>query len=65
MRQGKYEINWDYYLIDRSKLIYIENRVGEKALQHLEPYLCINSITPFVTIEDLSNHLEDIFGNPH
>ena len=43
----------------------MENRVGGKALQYLEPCLRVNSITYFVTIEDLFNHLEDIFGNPH
>ena len=63
--RGKFEINWDHYPTDRSKLIYAENRVGGKALQHLEPCLRLNSITPFTTIDDLFNHLEDIFGNPH
>ena len=63
--QGKFEINWDYYPTDQSKLIYAENRVGGKALQHLEPCLRVNSITLFATIEDLFNHLEDIFDNPH
>ena len=63
--RGKFEINWDHYLSERSKLIYAENRVGGKALQHLEPCLRLNSITPFTTIDDLFNHLEDIFGNPH
>ena len=63
--RGKFEINWDHYPTDRSKLIYAENRVGGKALQHLEPCLRVNSITFFATIEDLFNHLEDIFGNPH
>ena len=63
--RGKFEINWDHYLTDRSKLIYAKNRVGGKALQHLEPCLRVNSITPFATIKDLFNHLEDIFGNPH
>ena len=63
--RGKFEINWDHYPTDRSKLIYAENRVEGKALQHLESCLRVNSITPFVTIEDLFNHLEDIFGNPH
>ena len=63
--QSKFEINWDHYPTDRNKLIYPENRVGGKALQHLEPCLRVNSITPFATIEDLFNHLEDIFGNPH
>ena len=63
--RGKFEINWDHYPTDRSKLIYAENRVGGKALQHLEPCLRVNSITPFATIEDLFNHLEDIFGNSH
>ena len=63
--RGKFEINWDHYPSERSKLIYAENRVGGKALQHLEPCLRLNSITPFTTIDDLFNHLEDIFGNPH
>ena len=63
--QGKFKINWDHYPTERSKLIYIENRVGEKALQHLEPCLQLNLITLFATIEDLFNYLEDIFANPH
>ena len=63
--RGKFEINWDHYPSERSKLIYAENRVGGKALQHLEPCLRLNSITLFTTIDNLFNHLEDIFGNPH
>ena len=63
--QGKFEINWDHYQSERSKLIYAKNWVGGKVLQHLEPCLRLNSITLFTTIDDLFNHLEDIFGNPH
>ena len=63
--QGKFEINWDYYPSERSKLIYIENWVREKALQYLEPYFRLNSIILFTIIDNLFNHLEDIFGNPH
>ena len=63
--QSKFEMNWDYYPLERSKLIYEENRIRGKALQHLEPCLRLNSITPFTTIDNLFNHLEDIFGNPH
>lgn len=63
--RDKFEINWHHYPTDRSKLIYAENRVGGKALQHLKPCLRHNSIIPFATIDDLFNHLEDIFGNPH
>ncbi len=63
--QGKFEINWDHYPSGRSKLIYAENRVAGKALQHLEPCLWLNSITPFTTIDDLFNYLEDIFSNPY
>ena len=63
--RGKFEINWDHYPSERSKLIYAENRVGRKALQHLEPCLRLNSITLFTTIDDLFNHLKDIFGNSH
>ncbi len=63
--RGKFEINWDHYQSERSKLIYVENRVGEKALQHLEPCFQLNFITPFTTIDNLFNHLKDIFGNLH
>ena len=62
--QGKCKINWDHYLLERSKLIYIENRVRGKALKHLEPCLRLNFITFFTTNNNLFNHLEDIFGNP-
>ena len=61
----KFEINWNHYPYKRSKLIYAENRVRGKALQHLEPCLRLNSLTLFTTIDDLFNHLEDIFGNLH
>ncbi len=63
--QGKFEINWDHYPSERSKLIYVENRVEGKALQHLELCLRLNSITLFTTINDLFNNLKDIFGNPY
>ena len=63
--QSKIEINWDHYPTDQSKLIYVKNRVGRKVLQHLEPCLRVNLITFFATIEDLFNHLENIFDNPH
>ena len=63
--RGKFEMNWDHYPTERSKLIYIENRVGGKALQYLEPCLRLNLITHFATLKDLFNHLKDIFGNPY
>lgn len=63
--QAKFEINQDYYSSEKSKLIYAENRVGGKFLQHLEPCLQLNFITPFTTINDVLNYLENIFGNPH
>ncbi len=62
---GKFEINKNYYPTNRSKLIYGENKVRGKALQHLEPCLRLNSITPFTTIDNLFNHFENIFGNPY
>lgn len=63
--QSQYEIHQNYYLINRSKLIYIENTVGGEALQHLKPCLLDNSITFFATILSLFNHLEDIFVHYH
>lgn len=63
--QGKFEINYDHYLTDKSKLIYVENRIRKKVLQHLEPYLRLNLITFFTIIENLFNHLKNIFGNSH
>lgn len=50
---------------DRSKAIYIENRIGRKTLQHWELFLQLSSITPLTTIDDLFNHLGDIFGKLH
>ena len=61
--QRKFEINWDHYPINQSKLIYAENRVEKKVLQHLELCLCVNLIAFFTTIENLFNYLEDIFDN--
>ena len=63
--RGKFEINWDYYLINQSKLIYAKNRVRGKALQHLKPCLRVNLITFFATIEDLFNYLKNIFDNSY
>ncbi len=63
--QDQFKIYWDHYPTDRSKFIYVGNRVRGKTLQHLDSCLRVNSITSFVTIKDLFNHLEDIFGNLH
>ena len=63
--QGKFEINWDHYLTDQSKLIYAENRVGKKAWPYLESCLYVNSITFFAIIKDLFNHLKVIFDNSY
>ena len=35
--QSKFEINWNHYLFEKNKFIYIKNRVKSKALQYLEP----------------------------
>ena len=32
MIEGKFEINWNHYQLEKSKLIYIENRVKNKVL---------------------------------
>lgn len=61
--QSQFKINWDYYYINQSKLIYTENRVKEKVLQYLEPCLYVNLITSFVTIKDLFNYSKNIVGN--
>lgn len=61
--QSIFEINLDHYLLERNKLIYTENRVTGKALQHLKPSFQLNFITFFNIIKDLFNYLKDIFGN--
>ena len=61
----KFEINRSYNLTDKSKFIYVENRVSGKALQHLKPCLQINSISFFTTIKDLFNYLKNIFDNSY
>lgn len=62
--QGKFEINWDYYQSDKSKLIYAENRVGGKTLQLLKPCLSSIFIISLTIINNLFNYFEDIFYNP-
>ena len=61
--QGKFEINQDYYSSENCTLIYVENRVGSKALPYLKFCLQLNFITPFTTINNLFNHNEVIFDN--
>lgn len=63
--RGKFEANCDQYPSESSKLIYTEKRLGDKALQHLEAYLQSNSLESFHTVEDLFNHLQNVFGDPH
>lgn len=61
--KGKFEINWNHYSTNRSKLIYVDNRVRRKALEYLELCLQQNFITSFTIINDIFNYFEDIFGN--
>ena len=61
--KDKFEINSDHYPTYWNKLMNVEKRVREIALQYLQSGLCVNSITFFTIFEDLFNHLEDIFGN--
>lgn len=63
--QGKFEINWNYYPTNQSKLIYTKNRVRGKTLQYLKPCHYINSLISFTTIKDLFNSFKDIFNNFH
>ena len=63
--QGKFEINWDHYPSETNKLIYAENKVENKVLQHLKSCLQPNFINFFTTINNFFNYLEDIFGNFH
>ena len=63
--QDKFEINWNYYPSEKSKLIYKENLVERKTLQHLKLCLQLNFITFFTTINNLFNYLKDIFGNSY
>lgn len=58
----KFRIIWDHYFSQRSKLIDVENKVGEKGLQYYETYLQFNFITFFTIINNLFNHFKDIFG---
>lgn len=63
--QSKFAINLDLNFSEKSKLIYVENWVWERAFQYLEPCLRLNSITFFTPINILFNNLEDLFGNTH
>lgn len=51
--QGKFEINQNHHLTNRSKLIYIKNRDREKALQYLETCLWWNLINLLTIMKDL------------
>ena len=61
--QDKFEINKDHYSTDQSILIYAENKFREKALQHLESCLYINSMTSFSIIKNSLNYQKNIFDN--
>ena len=63
--QGKFEINWNHYLSERSKFIYAKNQVRKKVLEYFKPCLRLNFITFFTTIDNLFNYFKDIFGNSH
>lgn len=63
--RDKFEINYDYNLSKKNKHIYVENQVGGKGLQHLEPCFQFSSITFFTIIDNLFNHFENIFDNHH
>lgn len=52
---GKWKINWNYNLLERSKLIYVDSRVKRKSLQHLES--CQNSTLSITLMASMTSSI--------
>ena len=63
--RSKLAANEDHKPTELFKKAYVENRVGGEAMGHLEPRLRKNAIKPFLTAEEMFDHLERIYGDPN
>jgi hypothetical protein len=63
--RNKLRVNSDHYPTDSIQLAYIEGRVEGEAARHISPRLAPDSADPYRTIQDLLDHLSEIYEDPN
>jgi hypothetical protein len=62
--RDKLEVNADHFPTPRAKMAYVFGRTGRDAQTHLRPRYTEDSTEPFVSEEEMINHLSSIYEDP-
>jgi hypothetical protein len=63
--KNKLRGNSDLYPTEELKIIYVSSRVGSDALALISPRLNESSRYSYATVEDLYEHLKELYGDPN
>lgn len=63
--KGKLTVNADHYPTEESKMAYVFGRTTGEAQGHLEPRYDDDATNPFVTAQEMINHLAAIYMDPY
>jgi hypothetical protein len=61
---GKLSVNADHFAGEQARITYVFNRTGGDAQKHLNPRISANSVDPFLSADDMIQHLSDIYEDP-
>jgi hypothetical protein len=61
---GKLSVNLDHFADEQARITYVFGRTGGDAQKHLNPRISANSVDPFLSADDMLQHLSDIYEDP-
>ena len=61
---GKLQVNVDHFADEQARITYVFGRTSSDAQKHLQPRIGPNSVDPFLTADDIIQHLADIYEDP-
>ena len=61
---GKLTVNADYFANEQARMTYVFGRIGGDAQKHLNPRIGSNSVDPFITANEMIQHIVGIYEDP-
>jgi zinc knuckle protein len=61
---GKLSVNADHFVDESARIAYVFSRTGGNAQKHLQPRISSSSVDPFMTADEMIEHLASIYEDP-